>query len=192
MRWGVLIIAAFLLAGAVVNVAVAWGCAVNVRYRWMSETGSTLRVERHDALFKRLAPSDWPSPKLLVGLGRNFGYEQCQVPSVRWPTENNYWVGVVWQKRAGWPAYTLLSEGWKDQITGAGGSSIEFRGLPLCPIWPGFALNTFFYAVVLWLVYYGLLAMRRLIRRRRGLRPKCAYPVGESAVCTECGKELAT
>ena len=37
----------------------------------------------------------------------------------------------------------------------------------------------------------GAFAGRRLLRRfwrlRRGLCPKCAYPMGESSVCTECG-----
>ncbi len=36
----------------------------------------------------------------------------------------------------------------------------------------------------------GPVALRRLIRRRRGLCPTCAYPIGESATCTECGKAL--
>ncbi len=63
--------------------------------------------------------------------------------------------------------------------------------LPLGPIWPGFAVNTLFYAAVLWLLIPGPFALRRLIRRQRGLCPKCGYPMGESSVCTECGVELA-
>ncbi len=62
--------------------------------------------------------------------------------------------------------------------------------LPLHPIWPGFAVNTLFYAGIVWLLIPGSFALRRLIRHRRGLCPKCAYPIGESAVCTECGREL--
>jgi hypothetical protein len=31
------------------------------------------------------------------------------------------------------------------------------------------------------------LALRRHSRLKRGLCPACAYPVGESGVCTECG-----
>ena len=64
------------------------------------------------------------------------------------------------------------------------------RTIAFIPIWPGFALNTFFYATLLWLLIPGPFALRRLIRRRRGLCPKCAYPMGGSAVCTECGREL--
>ena len=60
----------------------------------------------------------------------------------------------------------------------------------LVPIWPGFALNTLFYATLLWLLLPGPFALRRFLRVRRGLCPKCAYPMGESAVCTECGRAL--
>ena len=58
------------------------------------------------------------------------------------------------------------------------------------PIWPGIAVNTVFYAAIIWLVILGPFALRRYLRRRRGLCPACAYPMGESDVCTECGKVL--
>ena len=60
----------------------------------------------------------------------------------------------------------------------------------MAPIWPGFPINTIFYATILWLVFLGLFALRRVLRRRRGLCPACAYPMGESPLCTECGREL--
>ena len=62
--------------------------------------------------------------------------------------------------------------------------------LPLRPIWPGFAVNTISYAAILWLLIQGPFALKRLIRRRRGLCPKCAYPMGASDTCSECGKPL--
>jgi len=62
--------------------------------------------------------------------------------------------------------------------------------LPLRPIWPGFAVNTLSYAAILWLLICGPFVLRRLVRRRRGLCPACAYPMGDSATCTECGREL--
>ena len=68
---------------------------------------------------------------------------------------------------------------------------LGFRAAPLRPVWPGFAINTLFYAVVGWLSLCGLFALRGFIRIRRGYCPKCTYPIGESAVCTECGSELA-
>ena len=54
----------------------------------------------------------------------------------------------------------------------------------------GFLLNMMFYAAVLWLLICGPFALWRFIRARRGLCPACAYPMGESGVCSECGSEL--
>ncbi len=62
--------------------------------------------------------------------------------------------------------------------------------MPLGPIPLGFAVNTLFYAALLWLLIPGPVALRRFLRVRRGLCPKCAYPMGGSSVCTECGGAL--
>jgi len=61
------------------------------------------------------------------------------------------------------------------------------RVLPYRLIASGFAVNTVFYAVALWLLICGPFALRRFIRAKRGLCPACAYPCGASAVCSECG-----
>ena len=71
-----------------------------------------------------------------------------------------------------------MSRPWPDNV------------LPFRPIWPGFAINTVFYAGVLWLLFAAPFALRRRRRIKRGLCPKCAYPVGASDVCTECGKPV--
>jgi hypothetical protein len=62
--------------------------------------------------------------------------------------------------------------------------------LPIGIIWPGFAVNTLFYAAILWLLLAATLELRRCLRIKRGLCPACAYPVGASPVCTECGKPV--
>lgn len=64
------------------------------------------------------------------------------------------------------------------------------RHLPLWPIWPGFAINTFFYAALMW--GFGSLvgALARRCRLRRGQCGKCGYPIGVSEVCTECGASV--
>ena len=116
----------------------------------------------------------------------------------------------------GWPAVTLsctydlwfpstdhrvsVKGGWRlfdEDLVDPTSNALErhFAGmvpttLPVRPIWPGFAINTIFYATLLWLVIPGPFALRRFLRVRRGLCPKCAYPMGESAVCSECGKPL--
>jgi hypothetical protein len=58
------------------------------------------------------------------------------------------------------------------------------------PMWPGFAINTVFYAAILWLLFATPFALRRWRRIKRGLCPACAYPVGASDVCTECGARV--
>ena len=35
--------------------------------------------------------------------------------------------------------------------------------IPLSPLWPGFAVNTLFYAGVLWMLLAGPFALRRMI-----------------------------
>ena len=64
------------------------------------------------------------------------------------------------------------------------------RVIPCTPIWEGIGLNTLFYAVVLFAVLTIARLPRTISRARRGLCPACAYPIGTSPVCTECGKGL--
>lgn len=80
---------------------------------------------------------------------------------------------------------TLLSE-WHTGVLTISGN----RWIPVLPIWLGFAVNTVFYATFLWLLICGPFVLRRFLRVRRGLCPACAYPMGESSVCTECGRAL--
>ncbi len=62
--------------------------------------------------------------------------------------------------------------------------------LPLFPVWPGFALNTLFYAALAWMLWQLPLALRRRRRRSKGLCVRCGYDrkgIGEEVVCPECG-----
>jgi hypothetical protein len=61
------------------------------------------------------------------------------------------------------------------------------RGLAFAPVWPGFAINTIFYAAILWAVFAVPGVVKRHRRRKRGLCRACAYPIGASVVCSECG-----
>ena len=69
-------------------------------------------------------------------------------------------------------------------------SNSGFLNLPVTPIWPGFVSNSVLYSalmvVVVKLVHHG----HRVLRLRCGLCPECAYPIGVSDCCTECGREL--
>ena len=45
---------------------------------------------------------------------------------------------------------------------------------------------------LLWLLLPGPFVLRRFLRLRRGLCPRCAYPMGMTDTCTECGATLPT
>ena len=62
------------------------------------------------------------------------------------------------------------------------------RVFPFHPIWPGFAVNTIFYAAILW-VPFAPFVLRRHIRRKRGRCPQCAYDLRSDLTsgCPECG-----
>jgi hypothetical protein len=80
---------------------------------------------------------------------------------------------------------------WRDPTPFSSRPS-EPRTLPLRIIPVGFLVNSAFYAGVLWLVFAVPGVVRRRRRIRRGQCPACAYPVGSSGVCTECGKPVAS
>jgi hypothetical protein len=65
------------------------------------------------------------------------------------------------------------------------------RVLPLNVAWPGFILNTIFYAAVCWLLFAAPFAVRRAIRRRHNRCLRCNYDLrghhhGQDR-CPECG-----
>jgi hypothetical protein len=86
-------------------------------------------------------------------------------------------------------ATTRQGEGAIVKVRRFGGQDIIYL-LPWKPIWPGFAINTLFYATMLWALCAVPLALRRRGRMKRGLCPACGYPIGASELCTECGKPV--
>ena len=60
--------------------------------------------------------------------------------------------------------------------------------LPTHPIWSGMIINSVMYAALIWLLFASMTMIRRQSRRRRGRCINCGYPLGESVVCTECGR----
>jgi len=179
---------ALLAAGATLNIAVAWGC----EYWLLGESAQQLSVEQAELAFKEhagpleLANMDDPLPTCR-GIYHLFERVHTRAPR-GWPLRC---VG-------GQIANVYRSEKTTHLITAlpiAGpGPPVRFSEpaavLPYGPLWPGFAVNTLFYAGVLWVLFCGPFALRRMIRRRRGRCAQCAYPVGSSAVCTECGAAL--
>jgi hypothetical protein len=245
MRRRVVLILIFLLAGAVVNVAVALGCAVWVNafapemqassrfaeqdiliqpamdhlktgvrwqvHRWSRAGASALYSQRDRGFFGSIEDTEVPPSDLCTR------WSCTAQPSEAFETEATdtdvrFVIANGWPLRSAWcelkspgsvrPNAGRMSLYWI-QVTGIeGGIQVSLpprriagffdvpRVLPLRPIWSGFAVNTIFYAAILWLLIPGAFVLRRFLRRRRGLCPACAYPMGEGAVCTECGIEL--
>ncbi len=100
--------------------------------------------------------------------------------------------------RVGWPMRSMEGAMWFDapeqyqyQRAFEFGKWPSGLGIfPVGPLWLGFIVNTLFYAALLWLLIPGPFVLRRVIRVRRGRCGACGYPMGESPVCTECGKPL--
>ena len=211
----VVVILVLLLAGAVVNVAVAWGCALWIcndnRTDWVGAGFSAPdapcwafhRLERigSTALTGGGVASISPDP--------DWRYAPDLVP--KWsrmlarPPDKDVERYRMIEYARGWPFLTLscaftrmfdvpgfaVVDGLhvKPHLdpSRAFASSIA---LPLRPIWPGFAANTLLYAAILWLLICGPFVLRRHIRVMQGFCPSCAYPMGASPTCTECGKAL--
>ena len=226
MKRRLLIIAMFLLLGAVVNVAVAWGCAA-----FVPGAGCVESIGSDDPRVRDLVVSKGPG-SVQIWEESGYGHENLLV-LVAWsidlsdgsprsmdrrrdrhrrrgsagssPKEG---LATEWQhiNRAGLPLRCLIGRLLRSpygttETVGAWGLPLPWQVdvlkrrayvgfLPLHPIWSGFAVNTLFYATILWLLIPGPFALRRFLRLRRGLCPKCAYPMGESGVCTECGIAL--
>ncbi|MCH8824954.1 MAG: hypothetical protein IH984_15770 [Planctomycetes bacterium] len=194
----------FLLLGAIVNVAVAWGCAM-----WSPTT--------HEA---RVADS--PFLRDLVGFGytlrrvviQHQDYEiigetadgRLIVEGNSSPLRTMFISDTI---RAGWPMRSCLGNAKGSNETRRWTTRIIYPSLilperwrllsarprlPRQPIWPGFAINTIFYATILWLLTLGPFTARRIIRRKRNHCIKCGYDLrGNSGgeVCPECGNETS-
>ena len=177
-------LAVFLVVGATVTVGVAWSFA------WWQPWW----LEREDVEEKnRLERAGRPARGALIRIA--VGQTERDIVEV-WNWTPMRCEQIV-TETCGWPtrALSMTFSQWGDPKTewrpvgmppiGRFGSA-----LPLEPVWPGFFLDTLFYAALAWMLWSAPFATRRLIRRRRGLCPWCAYPAGASATCTECGREL--
>ena len=201
----------FLLVGAILNVAVAWVSAAvvdpnDVTMRLLIEkTGFTVVQSRfghvrrnsmlesfpNDRLYRAESRCGWPTlalrchtydgVMLLVGVGVYLG----PVNAMRDRSVNG---GIALPPWSSYPfssrTVAMLTSN-AAQITPPG----TWRALPCIPIWPGFAINTIFYAAILWVLFAFPFVIRRRRRIKRGLCPKCAYDLRGSAsqTCPECG-----
>lgn len=215
-------IAAFLLliAGAFLNVAIAWTLYLWAPYAAGMRPGFT-REEAARVWHRCWPPGThgpaMPSPQA-VDAGEfvvasncflGFGYRIVAVglrPSAEPISRRTPTTAMGWEICAGWPAFSLWGHKRSDE-TSDGLIEIEDtwvpvrkldlpikdNHLPVVPRWPGFAINTLLYSGILWLLWTIPSRVLRLRRYERGLCPKCGYDLRgtEHKVCPECGSSLS-
>ena len=190
-----------LLAGAIINVAVAWGCAFYpgergsvVHKKCFDQTdGTELFVAdlRRWALWRvsctrnREAVHLYPPP--------HYVRLDDVLPSwSRFRTHMNNGSYDSWSEFAyGWPRPSLYcGDTHKSSALGFSPIPLGNRHLPIDPIFPGFAINTIFYAAVLWVLFAVPGRVRRWLRIKRGQCASCGYSLrgSVSEQCPECGR----
>ncbi len=176
MKRRIIIAVIFLLAGAVVNVALAWHWAQKGQHGGMSwdmpsiEEARSLWAKQMGTSPRRLYAERWTYPQ----------FTETTISDQRlYPIDKR----TLRIRETGWPVRSLkrvsIKQGWPQVWQ-------ESNGL----LWPGVVINALPYAAALWLLISGPFRLRRFIRAKRGRCPACAYPVGPSDVCSECGKPL--
>ena len=230
-----------LLAGAIINVAVAWGCAM-----FLLAGPSFLgihEVKSGGPFILHFVSSGSVSTVVhrrqsVVSLSEELSYPPAQidlpvwyVPMEPFTTTGAADVQIAW----GWPLrgvalavleHVEVGSRSRDDVTSIPGILMlpaidskwveEYRNcvptswlrleddhsvmlannqafsrfLPLRPLWPGFAINTIFYAAVLWVLFAVPVKVRRWRRIKRGHCASCGYSLrGTPHVekCPECG-----
>lgn len=206
--------------GAIVNIAVAWGCATSFdplsrsRYQIAAELsedrytsweiavkrdfGSVYVVSLH---LRHVIPHNDQlvrgDTSQVVPHWGEFESSHSSFGSGGYAYDNRYSMGAGWpflslwcdlnRRVSGERYYERWSNGALASPLPPRSVSLWQRALPLWPIWPGFLANTVVYGAFLSLLFTATATIRRRLRIHRNLCPTCAYPAGNSAVCSECG-----
>jgi hypothetical protein len=190
----------FLLLGVVVNVAVAWGlCSQPYSMSRITDASDDDDLE----WWRSQAPTGFVSrPEVVVEFCR---LGQQLIVMHESSIALLFQVGEsVRRVRAGWPLFAVEGAEWVDyrksivRYTDLLSAPHELRWLtnrvPVGPVLPGFAINTIFYAAMLWLLFFTTGKIRRFMRIRRHRCPACGYQIasggGIGPVCSECGAAL--
>ena len=197
-------LAVFLLLGAIVNVAVAWGFTAHAEF-----DKASLQETIEESEWPRAVPRHWPSPWTaweahtsgwLVRrfIGRRIHWNPTtdqperrevffvDIYEVGWPSrclqweswrefEVNFPQGTTVNRNEGHPVPSWWRSGITVSAQRFGFGSQSWKALPIHPIYFGFVVNTIVYAVLVWSVTLGPFTVRRAIRRKRGRCIKCGY-----------------
>ena len=181
----------FLLLGAIINVAVAWGCVVAVP---IALRPAEITIQEMSADYQQIqciqrafgrTRETWGERHTLpvvIDSGSPFGQRPAVSSWERtgWPMRALYCSTSAHELAYTTDAGEVLAAGSEGKIDEGIELSPErfavstsplslttWRALPLRPLWPGFGVNTIIYAVLAWLFFGGLFQARRTIRRKR-------------------------
>ena len=107
-------------------------------------------------------------------------------------------------REAGWPFRSLDSEARSDQsleprsryaidlgLIRGGFQNKTGLWLPLHPQWPGFLINTIFYALIFWPISLLPGFYTQIHRKNSKKCPACGTDIGVDYECDECGQDLS-
>ncbi len=194
------------LLGAVVNVAVAWGCATwivpltNDLAAFQRQINAPLRSD-YRRWWATHAPSGFQKEPVVAVRFANVCVTHVSMwKPVAFTPEGTFADDLVLRMRAGLPLRAVEGAYWQAAGTPTAGTPkytldavvvlpANRPKILLRPVWPGFAINTIFYSALLWLLMCGPSVLRRFLRMRRGLCPQCAYDLRADFAhgCPECG-----
>jgi hypothetical protein len=208
MRRWVLRILVCLILGAITTVAVAWGIVTKESIR--SLRGRPLESQ-YDLQPQQLACNGFAHPffdHILVW--PDDSPRSGDLPPIRFRKplqtlscrnlKGHFGLASLY----GWPCRALFHAQWGT----IGWTEVDQAGLlnlnankeetdtasnrwlfPVLPLWPGFAIDTLFFAAIWFGVFFGFASGKRAIRRKRGRCLRCGYDLrGDLAAgCSECG-----
>jgi hypothetical protein len=178
-----------LLAGAIINVAVAWGG--QFLNRLAPKNYEIMAREECSREWRTFALSSWPQAVQPFGIQyKDAVWKFQQIDD----SEDSSSARGFLRAQAGWPYRSVQAIAHRDNkrfIHGLGWLTISDDILfPYAAMLPGFAINTIFYAAIVWFLFFAPGAIRRRVRRKRGQCAACGYSLrGTPDVerCPECG-----
>lgn len=191
----------WLITGAAITVAVAWGCAA-----WSPLGGQPNLSDGTVNTWPMSVPADWPNAPAGQNREQSIGIVALDSPAAGEHLDS-YWQ-TVW--RAGWPMFALAGAANTVDRMEAGTISAlptpefvaaielpfsdwtvsEQRALPLMPMPIGFIVDTLFWGAIVagaMAIFHWHRARRRIAR---DLCPRCGYALASALRCAECGHEM--
>lgn len=199
--------ALFLLLGAITTVLIAWTFAlfgsvgrtqfssnakgvqplawpVRMSNHWPAHSGATESARARGIWVDRAGAVDDGGRRFTLFLFR-YGWP--------WPTMRYRWQSISdasGEPAIDWSPFIALPQWLEEFSSGFATTFPAKRVLPLVPNWPDFAFSTIALAAIFWIILRLRRTVRASLRKHRRQCLACGYPIGDNAVCTECGQPL--